>query len=357
MARAEKGPQAFRFRWEQALRERGGETGLTLQAFAVVLIMATYANADGSRVFVSDVQMSQRVGCSRQTWLKWRRQGIDAGWISLLEHRPGRSDIYDLTIPERVNGTEQPTPGRALSTPLDSTCQPPVTARVNATGQHLSTTLDTTSTSTNTFTSTDDQHFKKRTGDEEVSPSDAPSFWDDDKDPRYSTKPLRVAGATALADLNPWRPGETSSPSHYTPGACRCVSGSEHEVMTKPAPSYPTNEHGRILLSLGSLGYQHDVAERFRREEDLRDEHGSPVVVNHRPAWYGPQHEQKDMARHMAMHTRTNTEENPLEAFESDPEMQHYIEMVQTSEIRDWQDVPPALQRWAAKYIEGRRPQ
>lgn len=48
------------------------------------------------------------------------------------------------------------------------------------------------------------------------------------------------------------------------------------------------------------------------------------------------------------------TMQNEFEILRDDPRFQHYVEMVESGEIRDWQDVPPLLQQWAARRLQSR---
>lgn len=137
----------------------------------------------------------------------------------------------------------------------------------------------------------------------------------------------------------------------YVAGACPCSGGNEHYSATSELPPYPTDAQGNVLSSWSSLGYQRDTRERIERIANLREAHGMKRIPNHRPEFYDGRKEQKDEARHRGFHDRANAEEQLLEAFEDDPKLQHYVEMVQSGEIRDWQEVPPPMQEWASKYI------
>lgn len=46
--------------------------------------------------------------------------------------------------------------------------------------------------------------------------------------------------------------------------------------------------------------------------------------------------------------------QNEIEILREDPRFQRYIEMVESGELRDWQDVPPQLQQWAARRLQSR---
>ncbi|MFC7877315.1 hypothetical protein [Isoptericola sp. NPDC057391] len=383
-------PAPFRFRWEHELRERAGETGLPLQAIGVLALMATYADIDGRRVFVSDVAMAGRVGCSRKTWLKWRTLGAKAGWITLVEERPGRSNVYDLSIPRPVAPEGQAGGVTGRGRVPDGEGVSPCRDRGVSVATHPlfpegDTTRVSTSPPTNTSTGSSGDivihgaEVTLSTGEVVI----VPSFDDETElEPKATAAAGRAtatagrstegrpagnqadhqhAGApppvAAGAAPSPGLSGTVNNTHEFIAGACPCVNATEHHNAVVELPPYPTDSHGNLLSSWSALGYASNYDDRAKHDRIawLRDAHGTPRRPTYSPEFYTSAKRAKDEARHQGFHDRAMRDDVPMEAFESNPEMQNYVEMVQSGEVRDWQEVPPPLQRWAARYIERHR--
>ncbi|WP_235502222.1 helix-turn-helix domain-containing protein, partial [Angustibacter sp. Root456] len=95
--------------WETALL-RGSR--LPLPVCAVLLAFATYADADGTSIRVSQSRVAEGLGATERTVRKWLGVGRDAGWIERTRESvgTGSADHYRLTIPEQTTGTSIPVP-------------------------------------------------------------------------------------------------------------------------------------------------------------------------------------------------------------------------------------------------------
>lgn len=116
-------PQPFRFRWEQTLRS-DPSTGGTLML--VLLTLATYADADGTRMLASQATLATGAGLGVSTVRKHLRAAVDAGWLTVVSrgHRTwdgkGVPSEYSLSIPQ--GGSVQPPVGERLGG--ESTARP-----------------------------------------------------------------------------------------------------------------------------------------------------------------------------------------------------------------------------------------
>jgi hypothetical protein len=103
-------PRPFKVEWETALL-RGSR--LPLPVCAVLLAFATYADADGTSIRVSQSRVAEGLGATERTVRKWLGVGRDAGWIERTRESvgTGSADHYRLTIPEQTTGTSVPVLG------------------------------------------------------------------------------------------------------------------------------------------------------------------------------------------------------------------------------------------------------
>lgn len=96
-----------RFDWEQIFR--GTDVGRA--AKAVGLLMATYADKDGGRIFPGVVTLAEQAGVTKVTVIRAHKQLIVAGWIERISkgHSGGRNggtgqaNTYRLTLPLPVD--------------------------------------------------------------------------------------------------------------------------------------------------------------------------------------------------------------------------------------------------------------
>lgn len=105
-------PADDRFEWERKLRT----AALTPRGKAVALTMATYGNADGTRIFPSITQLSEDTGLSTRTVDRALKELREAGFIEQLKRGramgrglEGFSSSYRLTFPLAVLPTENNT--------------------------------------------------------------------------------------------------------------------------------------------------------------------------------------------------------------------------------------------------------
>jgi DNA-binding transcriptional ArsR family regulator len=86
-----------RWEWEKAVRTAGLPMAPALVAFA----LATYADADGTKVRPSQSTVASGLGVSRSTVVRAMRRLRDDGYLRLVrEPGPGRTAEYRLTLHE-----------------------------------------------------------------------------------------------------------------------------------------------------------------------------------------------------------------------------------------------------------------
>lgn len=106
--------QLGRFDWERIIRRihtkplsrcQTGSHHLPFEIKSLLLFMATYAAADGTRVFPGDIRLTAVTGRSPATLHRWRAQPVRLGLLR-LERRGGapglerRASEYHLTVPD-----------------------------------------------------------------------------------------------------------------------------------------------------------------------------------------------------------------------------------------------------------------
>jgi DNA-binding transcriptional ArsR family regulator len=110
-----KKPHGLRFRWEQALRE----SDLTTKARHVGHLMATYANADGTKIDPGVTLLAKGAGMGIRTVHKALDELRSAGWVERVREgnsRSGQADEYRLVLPVQA-ATESPAQPASSSAP------------------------------------------------------------------------------------------------------------------------------------------------------------------------------------------------------------------------------------------------
>jgi hypothetical protein len=79
-------PQPFRFRWEHAIRRDRRIGGTTL---AVLFILATYGNIDGSHILVSIERLADDCNVSVRTARRAVRAGRTFGYVDRVRRGTG----------------------------------------------------------------------------------------------------------------------------------------------------------------------------------------------------------------------------------------------------------------------------
>jgi DNA-binding transcriptional MocR family regulator len=114
---AKKAP-SFRSVWERQIREAGLARGEgKVSVLAVALVMATFANPDGTRVFPGEQRLADGIGVSRSTVTRALARLRREGWVEKIREgnsRSGQADEYRLRLPDRAS----PMSDRASSPPV-----------------------------------------------------------------------------------------------------------------------------------------------------------------------------------------------------------------------------------------------
>jgi DNA-binding transcriptional ArsR family regulator len=84
---------------------------------AVAMVMATYANPDGTRIFPGEQRLADDIGVSRSTVTRALARLRSEGWVEKVREgnsRSGKADEYRLRLPGRAS----PTGDQASSPPV-----------------------------------------------------------------------------------------------------------------------------------------------------------------------------------------------------------------------------------------------
>lgn len=113
--------RAFRFVWEQAIRD--AKLGPTVTA--VALVLSTYANADGTSIHPGEARVADGLGTSRSTVTRALQKLRGEEWLTKVRDgnsRTGQADEYRLSLPDRASPTphdERPSGGDRASPESD----------------------------------------------------------------------------------------------------------------------------------------------------------------------------------------------------------------------------------------------
>ena len=96
-----KAPQSFLSKWTQAFRERAAAGGVSRGAMLTGMLMASYANADGTSITVSQQTLGDRQGVTTRSVRRDQKQLEAGGWIHLERRGLGPRDPnrYRLNVP------------------------------------------------------------------------------------------------------------------------------------------------------------------------------------------------------------------------------------------------------------------
>lgn len=108
----------FRYTWEKAIR--AARLGTT--ATSVALVLATYANADGTSVHPGDRLVAEGLAVSLSTVERATKRLRDEGWLKKVSdrnHRAGLANEYRLTLPNRIAPVLDDATARSTDRPAD----------------------------------------------------------------------------------------------------------------------------------------------------------------------------------------------------------------------------------------------
>lgn len=100
---AARGEPAGRFRWEKELRTRATSEGMKPSHMHVALVMATWANGDGTKVRPTKETIRTATGLGLSTIYDALKYLTQEGWMQQLSQGSGGSKMaseYRLTIPQ-----------------------------------------------------------------------------------------------------------------------------------------------------------------------------------------------------------------------------------------------------------------
>lgn len=116
----DKRPAPFKVQWEKALAR---QSKLKLPAIAVLMALATYANADGGDIFPTHQRLADDLGTADRTVRKWIALGLQEGWIVEVRRGYGVGGVsapskYRLAIPVLVGHRHDPSASPENADPL-----------------------------------------------------------------------------------------------------------------------------------------------------------------------------------------------------------------------------------------------
>lgn len=98
----------WRFRWEDAVRR---QSKLPLPAIAVLLNLSSYGDPDGSNVRPTQERVADDLGVDLRTVQRWLKVAHEGGWLTTVtKGRPGRANVYGLTMPNRSDPSKNLSP-------------------------------------------------------------------------------------------------------------------------------------------------------------------------------------------------------------------------------------------------------
>lgn len=118
----------FRYFWEKTVRDAGmakGEGGVSV--LAIALVLATYANADGTKVYPGVARLAKGAGVSDRTVDRALARLRAEGYVIKVREgnsRAGKADEYRLALPDRPSTATGHGSEKADDHPTRSAVQP-----------------------------------------------------------------------------------------------------------------------------------------------------------------------------------------------------------------------------------------
>lgn len=269
------------------------------------MAIGQFSNLDGTNVWPSLEAVAARCNQSVRNVERHRPAIVKAGYLSELAPaiRGVRGTEYRLTIPAKTDKSG----GSPVEAKTDSSG-----AKTDNSGSRRPTGLADNQFSTNTGNQSTTDRGGKVLEAAGIKLVDLPSSSEaSEADPLTEPPPpVAPSGAPAFA--------ATSSSGSHTLAAA---------ALPPFAPSGAPSPEGKATTYAAAIAAQVPIHKLT---------HENPYAVERSKKGY-----QRSM-------------QDEIDTLRDDPRFQHIIEMVESGEIRDWQEAPPQLQGWAARRIKSR---